>query len=216
MSKKGKVVTFLGKDTNFDGTLAFHGTIRIDGHFKGEITSGENLIVGEQGIVEADMHVSYVVIRGEIHGDITADQRVDIRAPGKVFGNIKAPSVVIDEGVIFEGTTQMYRPKQDDKAESQSMDPEISNSGPPPSLFAVYGVITDDTTGNPIRNATVTCKGSGKKETKTNASGYYEQTNLKDGPWRLKIKAQGYKPANAKVVLSVEESCERNFSLTPK
>ena len=118
MSKKEKVVTFLGKNTKFAGKLAFHGTIRIDGHFKGEITSGENLIVGEEGIIEADLHVSYMVIRGEIHGNITADQRVDIRAPGKVFGNIKAPSVVIDEGVIFEGTTQMYRAKQDDAGES--------------------------------------------------------------------------------------------------
>lgn len=216
MSKKGKVVTFLGKDTRFDGKLAFHGTIRIDGHFKGEITSGENLIVGEEGIIEANMHVSYVVIRGEIHGDITADQRVDIRAPGKVFGNIKAPSVVIDEGVIFEGTTQMYRAKEEGEGESHSTGPEIGNSGPPPSLFAIYGVVTDEKTGNPIRNATVTCKGLGKKETKTNASGYYEQINLKDGHWRLKIKAEGYKPANAKAVLSVEQSCEQNFSLKPK
>ena len=216
MSKKEKVVTFLGKNTEFDGKLAFHGTIRIDGHFKGEITSGENLIVGEEGIIEADLHVSYMVIRGEIHGDITADQRVDIRAPGRVFGNIKAPSVVIDEGVIFEGTTQMYRAKENDEGQSDLLSSNVSNSGPPPSLFAIYGIVTDENTGAPIRNATVACRGSDKKETKTNASRYYEQINLKEGHWKLKIKAEGYKTANEKVVLSVEASCEQNFSLKPK
>ena len=96
MKRKEKVVTFLGKKTAFEGKLSFHGTIRIDGRFKGEITNGGNLIVGEEGIVEADMHVSYIIVRGEVHGNITSDQRVDIRAPGKVFGNIQAPTVVID------------------------------------------------------------------------------------------------------------------------
>ena len=170
MSKKEKVVTFLGKDTEFDGKLAFHGTIRVDGHFKGEITSGENLIVGEEGIIEADLHVSYIVVRGEIHGDITADQRVDIRAPGKVFGNIKAPSVVIDEGVIFEGTTQMYRAEEEAAGESHPMSSDAASNGPPPSLFAIFGIVTDEKTGNPVRNATVECRGSSKKETKTNAT----------------------------------------------
>ena len=107
MKKTEKMITFLGKDTAFEGKLAFEGTIRIDGHFKGEITAGKNLIVGEEGKVEADVHVSYMAISGEVHGNITADQRVEIHAPAKVFGNIQAPAVMIDDGVIFEGTTRM-------------------------------------------------------------------------------------------------------------
>ena len=216
MKRKEKVVTFLGKETAFEGKLSFHGTIRIDGRFKGKITKGGNLIVGEDGIIEADMHVSYIIVRGEVHGNITSDQRVDIRAPGKVFGNIQAPTVVIDEGVIFEGKTSMYRAKE---AEEKTSDPITSDEyqgGPPSQLSGIFGIVLDKNTGNPIRNATVLCRGNEKMETQTNASGYYEQINLKDGNWKLKIKAKGYKPTMAKVRLSGKNASERNFELKPK
>ena len=82
MKKREQVVTFLGKGTEFEGKLTFDGTIRIDGNFKGEISSSGNLIVGEKGMIEANMHVAYIVVSGEIHGNITADQKVEIHAPG--------------------------------------------------------------------------------------------------------------------------------------
>ena len=85
MRKNDKSITILGQDSSWEGRLEFDGTIRIDGHFKGQISSNGNLIIGEEGLVEADIHVSYIVINGEVHGDVTADQRVDIHAPGKVF-----------------------------------------------------------------------------------------------------------------------------------
>ncbi|MBW2004532.1 MAG: polymer-forming cytoskeletal protein, partial [Deltaproteobacteria bacterium] len=61
MKKRDQAITFLGKDTEFDGKLTFHGTIRIDGHFKGEISAGGNLVVGEEAMIEANMHISYIV-----------------------------------------------------------------------------------------------------------------------------------------------------------
>ena len=216
MKRKEKVVTFLGKKTAFEGKLSFHGTIRIDGRFKGEITNGGNLIVGEEGIVEADMHVSYIIVRGEVHGNITSDQRVDIRAPGKVFGNIQAPTVVIDEGVIFEGKTSMYRAKEAEEKNSDPITSDEYQGGPPSKLSGIFGIVLDQNTGNPIRNATVLCRGNEKRETQTNASGYYEQINLKDGNWKLKIKAKGYKPTMAKVMISGKNASERNFKLKPK
>ena len=88
MGKSDKEITFLGKDTEFEGSLRFEGTLRIDGSLQGEINSPGNLIIGEYALVKANIHVSYIVISGEVHGDIVADQRVDLRAPAKVFGNI--------------------------------------------------------------------------------------------------------------------------------
>jgi len=105
---------FIGKDTAFEGKLTFHGTIRIDGHFKGEISADGSLIVGEGAMIEAIMHLSYISISGEIHGNIIADNRIEIHPAGKVFGDIKAPTVVIDEGGIFEGNCEMQRAKEAD------------------------------------------------------------------------------------------------------
>jgi cytoskeletal protein CcmA (bactofilin family) len=103
MTKKETINAFLGENTEFDGELKFHGTIRIDGHFKGDISAVGTLVIGKSGIVEANIHVSSIVLNGELHGNILADERVEIHAPGKVFGDIKAPVVVIHEGVQFEG-----------------------------------------------------------------------------------------------------------------
>jgi len=107
MKTREKIVTFLGNDTEFDGKLTFPGTTRMEGIFKGEISSDGSLIVGEKAMLEANIHVSYIIITGEIRGEIIADKRIDIREPGKVYGNIQAPTVVMGEGAIFEGTCKM-------------------------------------------------------------------------------------------------------------
>jgi len=211
-----QVITILGKGTKFEGKLKFQGSIRIDGHFKGEIFSDGNLIVGEEGMIEADVHVSYIVISGEVHGNISADQRVDIRAPGKVFGNIQAPVVVIDEGVIFEGHTRMYRAKEKEGNDLPVIGSDEYKGAPPPSLTAIYGVVTDRETGKPIKNAKLRCKGADKTSVETNASGYYEMTNLKDGNWKLKVDAKGYKKESSMVEISGKGTHEQNFDLEPK
>ncbi len=216
MKKNQQVVTFLGKDTAFEGKLSFNGSIRIDGHFKGEIEAQGNLIVGEEGMVEADMHLAYIVIRGEVHGNIVADQRVDIRAPGKVFGNIEAPAVVIDEGVIFEGQTKMYRAKEAGDSRSDIVGSNEYAGGPPPNLTAIYGIISDEKTGKPLRNVEVNCKGGEKKATKSNASGYYEVIHLKDGKWKLKAKVKGYRKMEFPVEISGGGTYKKDLSLKPK
>ena len=103
----------LGKDTEFEGKLSFKGTVRIDGKFTGEIFSEGTLSVGETAVIRSDIHVSHIIISGEIRGNIIADNRIEIHAPGKVFGNIQAPAVIIEEGVIFEGNCRMQKIDKD-------------------------------------------------------------------------------------------------------
>jgi cytoskeletal protein CcmA (bactofilin family) len=107
MKKRDEINAFLGKDTEFEGKLSFKGAVRIDGHFTGEIFTEGTLIVGELAVIESNIHVSHIIISGEIRGNIIADNRIEIHAPGKVFGNIQAPTVIIEEGVIFEGNCRM-------------------------------------------------------------------------------------------------------------
>jgi cytoskeletal protein CcmA (bactofilin family) len=117
MKKTDEINAFLGKDTEFEGKLSFGGTVRVDGHFKGEINSDGTLIVGETAVMEAEVQVSNVIISGEIRGNVLATKRVEIHSPGKVFGNISAPTVVMDEGVVFEGSCSMQEtdtPEEDD------------------------------------------------------------------------------------------------------
>ena len=112
MKKNKKLSAFLGEDTDVEGKLKFHGTLRIDGHFKGEITAIGSLVVGEGGVIEANIHATNVLSSGEIRGAVSADEVIEILEPGKVFGNIEAPNVVIHPGVIFEGNCYTHQPKK--------------------------------------------------------------------------------------------------------
>ncbi len=107
MGDTGEINAFLGKGTDFNGKLSFDGTVRLDGSFSGEIFSPGILIVGEAAVVNADVNVGTLILSGELTGNIEAKTKVEIHSPGKVYGNIKTPVLVIDEGVIFEGSCSM-------------------------------------------------------------------------------------------------------------
>lgn len=118
MRRRDEINAFLGNNTEFEGKLAFSGAVRIDGQFKGEIFAEGTLVVGETAKIESTIRVSHIIISGEVRGNIIAEKRIEIHAPGKVFGNIQAPTVIIDEGVIFEGNCRMLKTSQ---AEEQKL-----------------------------------------------------------------------------------------------
>ena len=104
---KDEINAFLGKDTEFEGKLSFTGAVRLDGKFSGEIFSSGTLIVGESAIIKSQIHVADMIISGEVHGDIFAEKKFEINVPGKLFGNIQTPKLLVEEGVIFEGSCKM-------------------------------------------------------------------------------------------------------------
>jgi cytoskeletal protein CcmA (bactofilin family) len=103
----GDIIAFLGKGTEFDGKLIIKGSIRIDGAFKGEITGEGTLIVGEGARVEADIAVDNLLLFGDVRGNFEIKERVEICSTGKLFGNLKTPAFIVQEGAIFEGDCKM-------------------------------------------------------------------------------------------------------------
>lgn len=97
----------LGRGSEFDGKLAFEGTVRIDGTFSGEITTNDTLIVGEGAKVTAEISCGTVVVHGEITGNIRAAQAVELHKPARVQGDITSPSLMVERGVVFEGRSKM-------------------------------------------------------------------------------------------------------------
>ena len=98
---------FLGKGSRVTGKLVFEGPARIEGHVEGEISAQDTLVIGEGAVVNAQIVGSAVIVHGRVTGDVTARKKLEIRAPGKLYGNITTPSLVIHEGVIFEGQCTM-------------------------------------------------------------------------------------------------------------
>ncbi len=126
---KDEINAFLGRDTEFEGKLSFTGAVRIDGKLSGEIFSSGTLIVGESAVIKAQIHIADMVISGEVRGDIFAEKKIEITVPGKLFGNIKTPKLVLEEGVIFEGNCKMKDLKEEtnkDRALSQKQTESLS------------------------------------------------------------------------------------------
>ncbi|HEY1693677.1 MAG TPA: polymer-forming cytoskeletal protein [Polyangiaceae bacterium] len=103
-----EITALLGRGTQFEGKLHFEGRVRIDGVFKGEIRSDDTLVIGEGAEVHAEIDVATVIVRGGVvHGNIRAKNAIEVHSPGKIVGNLHAPSLFIDRGVEFQGSCRM-------------------------------------------------------------------------------------------------------------
>jgi cytoskeletal protein CcmA (bactofilin family) len=98
---------FLGKGTRISGKIVFEGTARIEGQVEGEINANDTLLIGESALLNAQINGGTVIIHGKVTGDINASKKLEIRAPGRLYGNVTTPSLVIEEGVVFEGHCSM-------------------------------------------------------------------------------------------------------------
>ena len=119
--KEGTLSGFVGGGTVVTGEANFKAMMRVDGHLSGRVSSSSGtLIVGANGKVDANIEVAVAVIHGTINGDIIATQRLELGRAAKVHGNIQTPSLIIEQGAIFEGTCKMLQMSQAaDKAKGQ-------------------------------------------------------------------------------------------------
>ncbi len=108
--KEGTLSGFVGGGTVVTGEANFKAMMRVDGHLSGRVSSSSGtLIVGANGKVDANIEVAVAVIHGTINGDIIATQRLELGRAAKVNGNIQTPSLIIEQGAIFEGSCKMLQ-----------------------------------------------------------------------------------------------------------
>lgn len=110
--KSTDLKAFLGEATEFKGLLSFQGTVRIDGKLEGEVVTKDTLIVGESADIKAEITVGTMISEGKIMGNVTASNRIEIRSKSRLIGNIKTPSLIIEQGAIFDGSCQMGKTEE--------------------------------------------------------------------------------------------------------
>ncbi|MDX1630558.1 MAG: polymer-forming cytoskeletal protein [Thermoanaerobaculia bacterium] len=98
----------IGPSIAVRGKLAGKEDLRIEGRFEGEIrVPGNQVTIGRQGKVEAEIRARHIVVEGELAGNLVAEEQAVVRAAGRVEGDIKAPNVVLEEGCQFKGQIDM-------------------------------------------------------------------------------------------------------------
>ncbi|HON15525.1 MAG TPA: polymer-forming cytoskeletal protein [Spirochaetota bacterium] len=93
----------IGEGSFFEGKFYISGSLRIDGKFEGEIKTDDELVIGEKGRVKTDIYARSVVVAGTVIGNINAEQEVRLLETAKVLGDITAPAISIQRGVVAQG-----------------------------------------------------------------------------------------------------------------
>ena len=100
----------IGKSVVIKGELTGSEDLTIEGHVEGKIELRQNVLtIGPNGKIKAQVFAKSVVILGEVTGNVTASEKVDLRDNGSVDGDIAAPRVAIAEGAHFRGSIDMQR-----------------------------------------------------------------------------------------------------------
>lgn len=107
-------VAYIDRGSKISGKLHFEGAARIDGDLDGEV-DGKDITIGESAVATAQIRGDSIVVSGKVKGDITATQRIELRATAKVIGNVAAPKLVVHEGAVFEGHCAMGQVSDGDR-----------------------------------------------------------------------------------------------------
>lgn len=97
----------VGQGVNVSGKLIFNEPVRIEGTFRGEVTSSSLVVIAETGTVEGRMKASKLVVLGEMRGDIVDASRAYLGSHARVYGDITAENLTVCEGAYFSGNVKM-------------------------------------------------------------------------------------------------------------
>lgn len=116
---RDEINAFLGAGTAYEGKLNFQGSVRIDGHFTGEVTSEGTLVVGQEAEVRGQIFVGQLILSGQVRGDVKARERIVLHKTANLMGQVQTPSLVVEEGAVVEGSLTMGtgRMEEEDSAD---------------------------------------------------------------------------------------------------
>lgn len=97
----------LGPDAEVTGKLSFSDPTRLEGKLKGELKGSTLLVIGSNAVVEATIEAERLVVLGRVQGNVTSRAGLEIRAGGRVVGDVDTRNLVVDEGGVLEGRVSM-------------------------------------------------------------------------------------------------------------
>lgn len=108
-----RVVMHIGKSVHIQGELSGHEDMTIDGIVDGRVAVEDHLLtIGQHGRITADVRAKVIVVLGKVVGNITAEERAEVREGGSVEGDIVAPRVLLADGALFKGSIDMMSMQQ--------------------------------------------------------------------------------------------------------
>jgi cytoskeletal protein CcmA (bactofilin family) len=133
--------SMIAQGCKFEGKVTVRGTFRVEGEFKGDIETPENFIVGKSGVVHGTVKVKNAIIGGQVFGNISAENKIELQSGSHLEGDIKTKRLAIDEGVFFEGNCSMGSTSGSSPTPAQSPKMTDHTSRPQPTEKEPIGAI---------------------------------------------------------------------------
>ena len=93
----------ISQNTAINGNISINGCTRIDGVIDGTLAVDSDLFIGESGNIRATVYAKNATISGQVTGNISCKERLELTSNAKVFGDIKCTTLIIAEGAVFRG-----------------------------------------------------------------------------------------------------------------
>ena len=97
----------LSADVEIKGSIKFQNELTVDGKVEGEINSTGVLTVGENSEIKGEIKTKSVTVLGKVHGNITVEERCELKSHAVLYGDLKATRLVIEEGATFVGKSEV-------------------------------------------------------------------------------------------------------------
>lgn len=124
-----KADSIVSRNIVVEGDIRSAENLTIYGTVKGKLHVDGNVLIGESGVVEADIEAKSVVVKGRVTGDVTAQNELEVHPSGELIGTIRARLIHIKEGAVFEGRSQMIRsPKVETEPSKKVPSPPLTDS----------------------------------------------------------------------------------------
>lgn len=112
--------TLIGEGTFFEGKITSAAGVRIEGQLTGDILCEGDVTIGEKANVKSFISSRDVTIAGIVHGNVKAKGKITITSKGQLYGNVSAPSFIIEEGGVFQGNSKMKEDSQEPEDQTES------------------------------------------------------------------------------------------------
>lgn len=123
--------TILGPDANFKGELSFEKGMRLMGRFEGKLNTPGRLHVAREAKMAADVEAGAIIVEGEVSGNLSANDRIELKQTARYEGDLRASKLVVDEGAVFNGHVSVGPDGQAKRPQSGAQ-PHQQQQGPQP------------------------------------------------------------------------------------
>lgn len=103
----GKPATLISQDVEIVGTIKCNEGIQINGRLNGDLICSGDAIIGEKAIIKGNLSVNGITVLGQVNGNITAKDRIELKSSARVSGDIRSKRLMVVDGVTFVGKAEV-------------------------------------------------------------------------------------------------------------